>query len=141
MQLLQQRNDWFLKFLQLTQGYFAQLQANATSATEDIDYFLNNRQSLINIIDRTEKKITQFSKLNKIKVEDLAPWKAQIDALGKEKEKTAKELANLDTLILRILTRAKQDTEEQLKNVTRGKRAISGYRRDDSAATKVDVQR
>lgn len=139
--LLQQKYEWLKKFVQLTQGYYAQLLANEGAALEDIDYFLNNRQSLLNIVESSEKKITNLIKLNRIDSDTLAQVRVKVGADAKEQANMAELIRDLDEKILRILARAKDESAEQLKQITRGKRAISGYRVDNNGANRLDVQR
>ena len=141
LRLLEQKQEWLKKFLHLTQGYHAQLRDNEPAALEDIDYFLNNRQSLLNILQSTEKKITNHLKLNKIDATVLAQETARIEGFGIEESKVGLEVRSLDGSILRTLTRARSESENELKQVTRGKKAISGYRAEKSATNRVDVQR
>lgn len=141
LRLLEQKHEWLKKFLHLTQGYQAQLRDNEAAAIEDVDYFLNNRQSLLNILQSTEKKITNHLKLHKINPSILAAEKARIEAFETEESRLGTEVRGLDESILRTLTRARGESEAELKQVTRGKKAISGYRAERGANGRLDVQR
>jgi hypothetical protein len=103
---------WLAKLEAITTSYLNFLLKNEDQALEEIQLFLNNRQSLLNIIDREEKKITNLDKTNKID----------------ERTGVLSRIVAMDEQIVRILTRARKDSEERLSRLSAGQRALRGYR-------------
>ena len=103
---------WLQKLEATTRSYLDRLVQDEDLALGEIDLFLSNRQSLLNIIDRDEKKITNPDKMNKIG--ERAGFLARVAAM--------------DEQIQRILTRARNESKERLTRLSAGQRALRGYR-------------
>lgn len=136
---LSQRLDWYVKFLTLTRNFVEQARRSPESAVEDLDYFLNNRQSLLGIIASHEKKITLYLESTKLIDGEGKEVGPQILKLTQDTNALIRESIRLDEELDRILERQRVASLAKIKALRNGQKVISSYRQEGLEAEHLDV--
>jgi hypothetical protein len=142
IKLLETKNYWFVKFLQLCEKSLVLLESDSNKFVDDeLEAFDTNRASLLNIIRRTDEKI-QFL-LENTQLKNRAPnseEKTKINFHLREKDSIIKQILELDAKIIAALEKAKEESAAKLKSIDKSKRALKNYKSQQAGDKQVDRQ-
>lgn len=137
--LLQQRLDWYSKLLSITRAFVNEFSVHRQSMVEELDYFLNNRQSLLSIASGYEKKITLLLESNKLK-EMQGPMVANdFHDLVKQTDSMLQSIIKLDQDLAEILEQQRLAEMRKISSLRQGKKMISSYRSETLEGKNLDV--
>ena len=131
--LLQMQVMWLSHFYKISKKYLSLLEDNADAAIADADCFENNRQSLLNILGSTEKQIEDLSlKVEPTKVSNSD--KMMIQKFVSEVNSEMAKIVEQDERILKAMSQLKDESQQLLKQVTKGSAVISKYRQKTNSS-------
>ncbi len=127
--LLEDKNYWFKKYLAGNEAYALALEHEPEIATDEIDFFYGNRESLLKIIGSIDKKIQAI--LGSVAFQNFVPdseQKTKINYFIREKDSILKRILELDEKIMADLEKIRVEGEEKIRNVHKGKKALAKYK-------------
>lgn len=117
---------WVDRYLEVSRQYLSTWESSPEDAFLDLPDFLDNRASLLTIIEKTRHRIA-------INSTDLQNHDSYATAL--------REIINLDGRIMDQINRSMKETELKLLELRKGSRLIASYRQEQPKDANVDVQR
>lgn len=127
--LLKDKNYWYSKYLNANEAFLQALLHAPEVALDELELFYGNRESLLKIIENVDQNI-------QIELEG-ADWKAKtptsadktlIQQYIRDKDSIIKKIVELDGQILVRMEELKLEGMEKIRALSKGKKALSGYR-------------
>jgi hypothetical protein len=141
LRLLEVKNYWFNKFLSLCDKFIVELKSHPDKVIDELDLFEKNRQSLLNIIKRTEEKVQFLLSTETLRVYvPSSAEKTKINFLLREKDSVLNQIIKLDSEIIALMEKMKKEDEEKMKALEKGKKLISKYKSNSPVKKQVDQQ-
>jgi|SRR3989344_4350217 len=139
--LLEMKKHCLMKFIYSCEQFLDLIPENSDKLSERLAFFENNRQSLLNIIKRTDMKIKDFlDKWNLDKLTFSSADKTKINYYIREYDSNIDRIIKLDVDVLNALEKIKGNCEAQIRIVKKAKNAISGYVKHDEVSPKINTQ-
>jgi len=129
LKYLELKNFWFKKFLTTCEFFLASMKKNPDISMESLDLFEGNRNRLLTIIKRTEEKL-QIS-LEQPEMLNFIPnseQKTKINFHLREKDSILAQILITDKEILDLMESVRKDTDEKIKLLNKGKKALAKYK-------------
>lgn len=131
IQFLNEKNHFLEKFYALNEAQIARLEAGHY---EDIEKFYNQREDLLNIIKYIDAEVHKAHNLHKDMTggEFTETERAEIrKALG-AKEAYVRRILDQDMQVLALIDEAKSQIIRELKDIGRTRKALNGYRANET---------
>lgn len=126
---LKDKNYWYSKYLSANEAYLQALFHAPDVALDELDLFYGNRESLLKIIESIDENI-------QLELEG-EEWKVKVPSTGektliqqyiRDKDSIIKKIVELDSKILVRMEELKAEGVEKIRALSKGKKALSGYR-------------
>jgi hypothetical protein len=127
--LLEDKNYWFKKYLAGNEAFALALEHEPVIATDELDFFYGNRESLLKIIESIDKKVQEI--LDSAAFENFVPnseQKTKINYYIRDKDAILHRILELDEKIMTSLDKIRVDGEEKIRNMHKGKKALANYK-------------
>lgn len=141
LKYLELKNFWFKKFLLTCEQFLSAAEVINDVSMESVDLFEGNRNRLLKIIKRTDEKLqNSVEVLEKSQKSLNSEEKTKINFHLRERDSILAQILATDKKILEILEALRQDTNEKVKSLTKGKKALSKYKSTVRYSDKLDKQ-
>ena len=126
VQLLNEKNHFLEKFYSLNEAQIARLEAGLF---DQIEGFYNQREDLLKIIKYIDAEVQKAHGLHKEMAGTFAEdEKIEIRSALRSKEAFVARILEQDIIVLGLIDEAKSQIIRELKDVTRARKALSGYK-------------
>ena len=129
LKLLETKNYWFQKFLLTCEKFIVSLKENQDKAIDGLELFEKNRESLLNIIRKTDHKIKMLLDEQEMRECILgSEQKTKINYFMREKDSILSQILKIDNEIISMIEIIKNESFAKLKKLETGKKTISKYK-------------
>ncbi|MGZ3691728.1 MAG: hypothetical protein ACXVAX_09500 [Pseudobdellovibrio sp.] len=126
IQFLNEKNHFLEKFYALNEAQIARLEAGLF---DQVEKFYNQREDLLNIIKYIDAEVQKAHGLHKeMSGQYNEEQKAEIRNALRTKEAYVKRILEQDLLVLGLIDDAKSQIIRELKDVTKARKALNGYK-------------
>jgi hypothetical protein len=138
---LEEKNNWYRKYLACTEAYLVALKHAPEIALDELELFYGNRESLLKILDGLDVKIQGFVAAEERMGRELNTEQAtKVQYLLREKDSIVERIVQLDKEMMADIEALKALSEQKLKNLAKGKKALSKYKSGNEKNDKLDTQ-
>lgn len=139
IKLLEDKNQWYRKYLSCTEAFVAALRHAPEVALDEMELFYGNRESLLKILDSLDVRIQEHM----AQVERMAPeintsQSTKIQFHLREKDSIVEKIVLLDKEMMEEIELLRAKGEEKLKLLAKGKKALSKYKSTSKHNEKID---
>ena len=134
LEYLQMKNHYYEKFYSLTEKFLAQVEKNNW---EDIQFFVDNRERLLNIIRSFDHKIASVFDKMKISDSEMSEMKPKVKELLDKRAAIASKIVSLDLHLISKIDDHKSDTIRDLKKTMETKDQMDSFVPRTRKVTKV----
>jgi hypothetical protein len=124
LEYLQMKNHYYEKFYSLTHKFMEQVEKNNW---EDIQFFVDNRERLLNIIRSFDHKIASVFDKSKLSDEEMTKLKPQVKELLEKRTAIANRIVALDLQLISRIDEHKSETIRELKRTMETKDQLDSF--------------
>lgn len=124
LEYLQMKNHYYEKFYSLTEKFLAQVEKNNW---DDIQFFVDNRERLLNIIRSFDHKIASVFDQTKLSPSEMNELKPKVKELLDKRASIAKKIVSIDLHLISRIDDHKSDTIRELKKTMETKDQIDSF--------------
>ncbi len=139
LDLIEKGSRWQKKLFDITQNFLLTLEKDLDAGMDEIDHFVSNRQSLLNIIDGNTAKINLLLQEKKITSMDEKNYR-KVESYVRQKESMLEKINSTDTKILKIVESVKSDGLKKLRTINHGKKVITNYKLRGVDSSEIDLE-
>lgn len=121
---LKLKNQYFEKFLKVTRQF---LQSTDTQKWNDVSFFVDNRERILNIIHYFDHKIAKIFNDPKMASVDVVRYRPEVKSLLDERERLAKKIVKLDLELISTIDDMKSETIGELKKSLDSKKQLESF--------------
>jgi hypothetical protein len=134
IEYLQMKNHYYEKFYSLTAKFLAQVQKNNW---DDISFFVDNRERLLNIIRSFDYKISRVFDESQLSEGALVKLRPQVKALLDKRAELASKIVNIDLELISKIDEYKSDAIRDLKKSVETKSQVDSFNPKNRRTTRV----
>jgi len=136
---LEDKNFWYTKYLACTEAYIQALHHAPDIALGELELFYGNRESLLKILDGLDAKVHEEVKLiEKHGTELSTEQHTKVRHFLREKDGIVNRIIDLDKILMNEIEALKIKSEEKLKLLAKGKRALAKYKSSSGTNERID---
>jgi hypothetical protein len=124
IEYLQMKNHYYEKFYSLTCKFLEQVENNNW---DDIQFFVDNRERLLNIIRSFDHKIASVFENSKLSDEQMDVLKPQVKELLNKRASLAQRIVAKDLHLISRIDDHKSDTIRELKKTVETKEQLESF--------------
>ncbi len=129
IKLLEDKNQWYRKYLACTEAFVAALRHAPEVALDEMELFYGNRESLLKILDSLDTKIQALVEENERMAPEVSTAQTtKVQFHLREKETIVEKIVLLDKEMMEEIELLRTKGEEKLKLLAKGKRALAKYK-------------
>ncbi|MCB0405085.1 MAG: hypothetical protein KDD51_09885 [Bdellovibrionales bacterium] len=121
---LKLKNQYFEKFLKVTRQF---LQCSDEQKWNDISFFVDNRERILNIIRYFDHKIARLFNAQQMASVDVVRYRPEVKKLLQDRERLAKKIVKLDLELISTIDEMKSETIGELKRSLDSKRQLKSF--------------
>jgi L-cysteine desulfidase len=127
--LLERRNEYFLRFLLLSQSFREKVFRGDLN---DLELFYDNRESIINIIEHINTRLNEeVENFDEKKYPITKQAKTTVKSCLDYRDELVKKILDVDLELMVALDREKDKVIEELKQVGKTHKTFSSYKSED----------
>lgn len=134
--LLDDKLYWYKKYLSCNEAYLIAITHAPEIAIDEIELFYGNRESLLKILESLDEKIQ--SNIKTENRDSSADERTKIQYYIREKDSIIERIIDLDKKIIQEMELIKNQGEEKIKSLVKGKKALSKYKSSPRANERLD---
>lgn len=139
IKLLEDKNQWYRKYLACTEAFVAALRHAPEVALDEMELFYGNRESLLKILDSIDTKIQeQIKQVERMAPEVSTSQSTKIQFHLREKDSIVEKIVLLDKEMMEEIEILRTKGEEKLKLLAKGKKALAKYKSTGKQNEKID---
>ena len=137
--LLEDKNYWYKKYLACTEAFVTALRHAPDVALDEIELFYGNRESLLKILANLDGKIQEIvGVIEKNGQEPNSDQSTKIKFQLREKDSIIEKIVQLDKEMMLEIETLRVKSEEKLKLLAKGKKALANYKSGSKQAERID---
>lgn len=137
--LLEEKNGWYRKYLACTEAFLAAVRHAPEIALDELELFYGNRESLLKILDSLDKKIQELvAQEERRGTEFSTEQTTKVRYHLREKDSIIERIILVDKELMEEIETLRVHGAEKLKLLSKGKKALSGYKSENNRNEKLD---
>lgn len=137
--LLEDKNYWYKKYLACTEAFVTALRHAPDVALDEIELFYGNRESLLKILANLDGKIQEIvGEIEKSGREPNSDQFTKIKFQLREKDSIIEKIVQLDKEMMLEIETLRVKSEEKLKLLAKGKKALANYKSGGKQSERID---
>jgi hypothetical protein len=136
---LEDKNGWYRKYLACTEAFLSAVKHAPDIALDELELFYGNRESLLKILDDLDRKIQELvAREEKMGTEFSSEQVTKIRYHLREKDSIIEQIILVDKELMSAIDVLRVQGAEKLKLLSKGKKALSGYKSENNRNEKID---
>lgn len=136
---LEDKNGWYRKYLACTEAFLSAVKHAPEIALDELELFYGNRESLLKILDDLDRKIQELvAHEEKMGTEFSSEQVTKIRYHLREKDSIIEQIILVDKELMGAIEVLRVQGAEKLKLLSKGKKALSGYKSENNRNEKID---
>lgn len=124
LEFLQLKNHYYEKFYSITVRFLAKAESERW---EDLDYTVDSRERILNIIRHYDMKIARAFDKVAASDDDLNRYSHKVKSLLSNRDSLVKRIVDLDLKLISIMDEMKSDTIRELKKTQEASQQIHSF--------------
>ena len=126
IEYLKLKNEYYEKFLSITAKFLGEARQNRW---EDLDFFVENRERILNLIRSFEVKISKVMSQNQNDEAAVNKYKPTVQKLLEQRKALADRIVALDLELITKIDEMKTDTIKELKRTVETGQQVNSFTR------------
>lgn len=136
---LEDKNGWYRKYLACTEAFLSAIRHAPEIALDELELFYGNRESLLKILDALDKKIQELvAREERMGTEFSTEQVTKVRYHLREKDSIIERIILVDKELMQEIDALRIQGAEKLKLLSKGKKALSGYKSENNRNEKID---
>lgn len=126
LEYLEMKNHYYEKFYSITEKFLKQAKKDQW---EDMTFFVDNRERLLNIIRSLDHKIARVFKDAQISDREMNNYKSRVQKLMDKRKELGEKIVALDLQLISRIDQMKSDTIKDLKKSLETNQQLENFQR------------